>query len=216
MALPADAEIVYTPAHVVISGHQKFSLDLNHDGITDFIISNRSFCTTDICGRTLRALPGQASNKVAGVKGIIFTYLAWAINKGSQIGSSRPFLGKLMAASGTEYGSTGRWRNVSNRFLGLKFTISGQVHFGWARLSVVSGNGKITAALTGYAYETVAGKPILAGQTKGPDETAALANKNVAAPLSPSSEQFPSLELLALGASGLTAWRKRENFLLPV
>jgi hypothetical protein len=30
-------------------------------------------------------------------------------------------------------------------------------------------NYKITATLTGYAYETVPNKPIIAGKTKGPD-----------------------------------------------
>lgn len=34
---------------------------------------------------------------------------------------------------------------------------------------MISG-GRITAALTGYAYETIPGKAIIAGQTKGPDE----------------------------------------------
>jgi hypothetical protein len=32
-----------------------------------------------------------------------------------------------------------------------------------------SGNRRITAVLMGYAYERVAGKPSLAGQTKGPN-----------------------------------------------
>src|SRR5580693_5813065 len=37
------------------------------------------------------------------------------------------------------------------------------------RLSVV-GRQRITATLTGYAYETIPGKAIIAGATKGPDD----------------------------------------------
>src|ERR1700688_137196 len=48
LAVPADAKIIYTPAHVVIAKGQKFQLDINHDGIADFVMSNSScgrFCT---------------------------------------------------------------------------------------------------------------------------------------------------------------------------
>jgi hypothetical protein len=47
--------------------------------------------------------------------------------------------------------------------------IDGQFHYGWARLSVKTFSGKITATLIGYAYETIPNKPILTGKTKGPD-----------------------------------------------
>ena len=40
LAQPAEAKIVYTPAHRLISVGQVAKLDLNHDGIADFRISN--------------------------------------------------------------------------------------------------------------------------------------------------------------------------------
>jgi hypothetical protein len=66
------------------------------------------------------------------------------------------------------------WNNVKQAYLGLKFVIKGKTHFGWARLKVSVDPLKlsITAILTGYAYETTPGKPIIAGATKGPDEQA--------------------------------------------
>jgi len=69
----------------------------------------------------------------------------------------------------------GYWLNggkgVKNRYLGLKFAIRGRIHYGWARLSVTITHGRpyITATLTGFAYETVANRPIITGHTKGPD-----------------------------------------------
>jgi hypothetical protein len=55
-------------------------------------------------------------------------------------------------------------------YLGLKFTIKGQVHYGWARLGYISANHPAKAKLTGYAYETIPNKPIVAGKTHGRDE----------------------------------------------
>lgn len=67
----------------------------------------------------------------------------------------------------------GSWVNVKNRCLGVKFTIKGKIHCGWARLSVqVQFPLTITATLTGYAYETIPNKAIIAGKTKGPEDSA--------------------------------------------
>jgi len=62
-------------------------------------------------------------------------------------------------------------KGVKNRYLGLKFKAGGRFHFGWARISVKRAPPllRVTAVLSGYAYETVPGKPIIAGKTKSPD-----------------------------------------------
>ena len=192
----AEAEVLFTSAHYVITTHRKITIDLNHDGIGDFVISNHSFCS-DICGRTLRALPIGAGNKVEGVKGLILTYYASALARGAQIGPAANFSGKLMAASGTEYGYAGQWQNVADRYLGLKFSINGSIHYGWARFSVTSGSGTITATLSGYAYETVANRPITAGKAKGPAEISAPVELVPAAP-----------GLLAMGSPGFALCRR--------
>jgi len=58
--------------------------------------------------------------------------------------------------------------------MGIRFKIKGKSHFGWARLSVTEAAigpayHRIYATLTGYAYETIPNKPIIAGRTHGPD-----------------------------------------------
>ena len=203
---PAEARIIYTPTHRTIKTHDVFHLDLNHDRIDDFLISNQTFCTADVCGRTLRALPAAGRNQVVGAKGIGGPFYAYALKRGAKIGPTQPFSGKLMAASGTEYGSVGQWFNVSDRYLGLKFAIKGKVHFGWARLSVIVGGGHITAALTGYAYETIPEKPIIAGKTHDADTHA---EQNPAS-IPVSSPQPGSLGALAMGAPGMSIWRGEE------
>jgi len=59
----------------------------------------------------------------------------------------------------------GNWVNVKNHYLGLRFRIGKAIHYGWTRLSVQASGFKITATLTGYAYETTPKKAIHAGQT---------------------------------------------------
>jgi hypothetical protein len=209
---PAEARIVYTPAHRVIMGKHEIPLDLNHDGIADFTISNLSFCTSDICGRTLRAVP-VAQNKVVGVKGIGGPFYASALKRGSRVGPKQPFSGRLMAASGTEYATVGPWLNVNHRYLGLKFFIKGHAHYGWARFNVTAGSGKITATLTGYAYETIPNKPIVAGKTKEPDQ---IGIEEPGAALTIPTGKPASLGLLAMGSSRTSIWRRNEELTAAV
>jgi len=76
-------------------------------------------------------------------------------------------------SGGTRTTWFGPWMNggkgVKNRYLGLKFKIKGRFHFGWARLTVTTTQHNFTATLTGYAYETIPGKSIIAGKTRGSD-----------------------------------------------
>jgi hypothetical protein len=63
------------------------------------------------------------------------------------------------------------------------------------------------AVLTGYAYETIPGKAIVAGQTKGTDDI----SEGPDAALIPNSPQPAVLGALALGAPGLSIWRREQS-----
>jgi len=162
----AEAKIIYTKTHTVIAPAGQYYLDLNHDKITDFTIVN--FWTTqcpDSCGQWLYLKPAAGNSEVGSEQ------FARALAKGSFVGPNEHFIagnGMMVAAFSTQP-SVGPWRNVTNRYLGLKFQTNGKTRYGWARLSVSGGFGSITATLTGYAYETVPNKPIIAGKTNGPD-----------------------------------------------
>ena len=192
----AEAKIVYTPTHHLIHNHGRYLLDLNHDGKADFVLWEWSFCNSDFCRSQLLAQPTRG---IIGVEGRNVRSSGWgwasAWMKGSLIGIDNNFSAKYMVAVWSNSSSGyGEWANVKNRYLGLSFTIHGLTHYGWARLSVrVPGIGGITATLTGYAYETIPNKPIIAGKTKGPDVI---------------TLQPASLGHLAQGASTISAWRK--------
>jgi hypothetical protein len=104
----------------------------------------------------------------------------------------------------------GPWANggkgVKNRYLGLKFFVKGKVHYGWARLNVSAGFCGLGGTLTGYAYETIPGKAIIAGQTKGPDDDAQPIGATHPSP----APKPATLGILALGAPGLSIWRRKD------
>ena len=180
---PATAKIVYTKTHHIIGDHSQYLLALTNK-TPDFNITNtrcpyaNTGCTDNYFAR-LTASGLSRGNAIVAVNGP--SYLAAALRPGALISKGRRWIGGgvmgsqcqgLCTFSGTRAATTGRWDNVNNRYLGMKFTINGKVHYGWARLSVTNLKDKfrITATLTGYAYETIPNKPIRAGQTHDGDE----------------------------------------------
>ena len=207
LAQPAEGEVVYTPAHEIIGRRQSFAIDLNHDGVADFTVANlffEDFGPSGIYAQAiLQAVPDNGGAIVRSNEG----YAAAALEKGASIGPQEPLgHGHQVMAFRTAQGSFGTysfgpWFNVSNQYLGFQFTINGQVHYGWARLTVTWNHEfRIGAGLTGYAYETQPDTPITAGDTGGANATS----------WSPTSEkaESPSLGALALGSGGLAIWRR--------
>lgn len=170
MAQPAQARVVYTPVHKVISPNSILPLDLNNDGIGDFNFAQTFYSTVVSHYRhsALSIQPARLKNRIIGAG----PYAA-ALRAGASIGSAGPFpkhdnsMAKLNNPD-SSYEWYGRWANhgkgVKNRYLGLKFTTNGKTRFGWARLTVdTNGGTRMRAVLTGYALETKVNKPIVAG-----------------------------------------------------
>jgi hypothetical protein len=175
LAQPAEAKVVYTKTHRVIGPNGIYAIDLNHDGTADFVVSHFTYNTT-FGNEWLKAIPA-VGNAVIGSTGQKCggSHFASALNRGARIGAGQHFLNTSRAAGATmvfdissSCGPAGRWVDVNNRYLGLRFLIQGKTHYGWARLSVQVKAG-IAATLTGYAYETVPKRSIRAGQTYSTD-----------------------------------------------
>ena len=217
VARPAEAEIVFTPAHAVIGIRTGYALDLTNSGTTDFILHGTSSFNCSTVFSSLLAKPAF-NNAVEGAD-YLGLNMAKALAAGQRIGSSQRFVnqgrnGVLMGAAiyspgGGQY--RGNWIHVVNRYLGLKFQINGQMHFGWARLTVkLSLQAPMQVLLTGYAYETQPNTPIIAGEEFGQDARVLSAPRveggnAPGAPLVANSAPQPaSLGVLALGAQGLS------------
>jgi hypothetical protein len=193
---PAGAEVVYTPVHSRVE--QDFPIDLNHDGINDFHITSYDFSGSGeldvyplVEGNRIISSPEQCQDNPGG---------AAALHEGGVIGPVRDFSAQ---ANCMAYGFrssiniyNGAWTDAKNRYLGFVFVIEGKQHFGWARLSVGQFNFQQLGMITGYAYETIPGKPIAAGDEGNGAEESAVP---------------PTLGALALGAAGLDISRRNAD-----
>lgn len=202
----SQAEIVFTPTNQLLTRHSALSLDLNNDGVTDFTLREVfEVCIETSGGRrapecsefTFQSLyaRGNGSNAVA-----MGATSALALPVRTKVGPEDKFgndvsLEFCTTQNGTFQHDGGPWLNVKNLYLGLQFTIDGQIHYGWARLTASTNKTTCVtkALLTGYAYETEPNTPITTGKLSGTDEAGVVERPKA------------TLGGLALGSGGLMA-----------
>jgi hypothetical protein len=214
LAHPAEGKIIFTPTKQTIAPNTTLNIDLNKDGITDFAISNHYFIGTPIYQGyqgQVRVFGMNATNEVVGTS----FESASALLAGAKIGAKDRFKGlEMVSCKADEHSGAyrfGQWINVKIRFLGFSFKINGQTHFGWARISLKQVTFcQSTGILTGYAYETVVNRTIIAGQTSSSTEVSGIGNSDSTNRNEPPSN-LATLGALALGAPALTIWRREEN-----
>jgi hypothetical protein len=221
LAPPGEAEIIYTPAQQLIAPGLPYALDLTGDGTTDFSFSVYETGTGSGYLGGIFVAPAQAENAVAVTPKGKFSGDAADLPSKHEIGpktifgdSPDDFLlmagGRITASTHSRGHCYGPWKNKQNRYLGLKFMISGEVHYGWAELSITAcfdHDSYINAELEGYAYETIPNQALKAGQETGTlDES-----QNGTSELAPRSVpvQAATLGMLAKGAPALSLWRQQ-------
>ncbi len=103
------------------------------------------------------------------------------------------------------FGPWGRGGKFAGPYMGFKFLIDGEIHYGWARVDVKANFLHPSATLTGYAYETIANRPIVTGFTKGNFDENSEPSQEMQAPKPQSLKNQAlapgSLGRLALGAA---------------
>jgi hypothetical protein len=208
-AQPAEARIVYTKTDCLFGAGQGHSceIDLLNNGVSEFGVR---FTTRQSGGQLVLAYMYQQIGRADRIEVAESSHShcgrSWAaalregapIRGGHLCGSVGPFLmlSHYTTSKGRSF-NAGEWKDVTNRYLGFRFVINNGWHYGWARVRVkldVSGN--IEGALTGYAYESVPLKPIIAGKTHGKDGNAV---------------QPVSLGTLAAGATALSTRRHEQG-----
>jgi hypothetical protein len=179
LLMPAAAEIVYTQANISIALGDSYGLDLNHDGVAD--VTLRSSLLEDYCQSgdgylwTLSANSANG-NSVVTESGRFGAGYAAALHNGIPVNSHQSFYPGLSILAQLSWGFCGtgvmgEWLNLPDRYLGVQFRgAANDIHYGWAKLSTVAyvdqwGVLHASTMLTGFAYETVAGREILAGHT---------------------------------------------------
>jgi hypothetical protein len=219
-ARPVEAEVVYTPSNIPMAqgfaGGALTQLDLNNDGAPDFTFSNFSYQSHGLGGIWLKLIPDQPGNEVWGTQlRLQRKVTAAALSAGVPVGSNGKFASfpqglnmAIVDVSVTSFAS-GSWLGVESAYLGLKFMISGEVHYGWAYIKFVAPGNFLSGSIYGYAYETVPNQPIVTGQTSGLVENG---RSGVPGPTAINSvhNASASLGLLATGSLGLGMRREMQ------
>lgn len=166
----ASGQILYTNIDPDFAGDigDEFFLDLNQDAVNDFRIQQS--------GDNLFIEP-LSSNSILG--SINFNSSSnnsyaypFALSSGDVISSGQTswaafdtqslnFGSYSSSSSSSSPCSYGNWCDETDKFLGLRFIVNGNTHYGWARLDAVFTNGW---TVKDFAYNTIPDASIEAGQ----------------------------------------------------
>lgn len=220
LAEPAQAEVVVTKKAIPVPitpwpTPEPVRISMANNGVDNFSLWRYSL---DSDRGLLAWGANRGSSVMIGADG--YYARALALPRGAQIGGAISFFNNYTdLVEATESGpprySRGYWGgNPKNRYLGVKFQLNGQTHYGWIRLTVTSNlklnKPTLEATITGYAYETVANKPILAGTAKAAAAAAKPASE-LGTPQNIQQKRGPSLGMLATGSEALPLWRREET-----
>ena len=172
----ANAEIIYTDiADVDVAYNDSYDVNLDNNGTADFTI-RRQFQTSSAYPLWYKdqagigaAIYSQYDNQILGYYGY-----AYGLNLGSTIsnGAGGYYAGwddnyynyrnfGSVSAAGGPYGYV---INGGDKYIGVRFDISGNRHYGWIRVNY-TGLGALI--VKDYAYESCPGVAIQAGATTG-------------------------------------------------
>ena len=163
-----------------VPGFESRSVDLNYDGLDDFIFeSSMSSTVLPLRGHRILMLPepppdigGFVQPLTAGT--VIFSELG----QGNLVwfDGSGPVAGATLSACAWPFGCVGPWLGQT-AYAGIELQFNGLTHYGWLRISHFEfSNG---GALIDWAYETRPGVPILAGAVPEPSTWALLVGGGV-------------------------------------
>lgn len=172
-AAGANAQIIYTdvdPDFTHPGSEVGVGLDINNDGNYDYImVSADTSLAAGFVRYTVVAPYGSfaLTNAIAGEAPSGFNY-ALALNMNDMIDNTLNWISAtntmaMSVDSTNPYNDN--WNGVTDRYLGLRFSINGNDHYGWARLDVQAIADVWT--LKDYAYNGVPDLGIEAGATTG-------------------------------------------------
>lgn len=170
MSEVVNGQIIYTDIDPDEGGAGvSYNLDLDNDANAEFVIKHVNTPTGNGDQNFLIAAPavndqGIFDNSILAASSDGFVY-PFALNEGEAISAGRLDWNNESFQSMNEKScmyENDAWCGVDDKYLGLRFKIGNNVHYGWARLDVAH-NGA-NWLIKDYAYNSVAGEPIDAGQ----------------------------------------------------
>lgn len=181
-----DAQIVYTdisPDAVLDSTSAPYLLDFNNDANPDLVFSVQHLVGTGSQSGIQFTYIGDAAavgfpvgNQVLGAVSSSSSFAVTALNAGDPISAAQNFGGSSSSAlalnalitapgAGTFPVTAGDFLAASNKFLGAKFVVGANTHYGWVQLSVNAMSTLLT--IHDYAFNATPVGALNAGQMVG-------------------------------------------------
>jgi hypothetical protein len=170
----ANGQIIYTPLNATTNANNDpIEIDLDNDGTFEFDIRLKYTVNLDLNPNSLITGASALGDPTGGSEGN-YVY-PFALNSGYSIGpissstsnnawsnyNRQSMVFNNCTTSGPSYAQFGCNPGV-DKFLGLRFLIDGNTHYGWARLNITDLPNNWT--LVDYAYEDTPDTAIMAGE----------------------------------------------------
>ena len=174
-AASAQTDIIYTDIDDVTLNIGEFTvLDIDGNGTIDYyfeVIENSAgnWSFARLFGYLPTYSYGNSQNQFIGYWGAFLPYGS-ALNEGSAIDSGAGFIGTasyggvgFLASiySGVTYGP---FADQTDKYLGIRFDIDGEAHYGWIRMDATV--GPVSLTIKDFAYREGADEGLDAGQTE--------------------------------------------------
>jgi hypothetical protein len=247
-SVPVDAAPVCTKLHIDLVGTGTYALNPAHQRVPPFNIAETYNNVSSLLGGSWNRgffIP----NWVGAMPLLGANNLPADVRSGASIGprgnfAKGPSYGMLFTygiGKGTINHHKGNLQFGQSNYIGFKFGVAGESHYGWVRMNVTfeaRADGKMgTMHIHGYGYETTPNKAIHAGQCSATEQASEPSAKPNPSPTAmPTTARKPQgrdrirnnqeasasalgatatdpamLGLLALGAPGRSIWRREER-----
>lgn len=171
----ANAQIVYTDINpdTVIHDSLFYNLDMDNNGQPELRFETVTYQLSSAPVHLAAvSVLGNASNAILGSLYSSSYPTPFSMNNGDSISGTATAWQDQAMNNGVQYlggvygsYSIGNWLGVNDKYLGVRFRIGANTHYGWVRLSVTPGADTVT--IKDYAYQTLPGVGITAGQLVG-------------------------------------------------
>jgi hypothetical protein len=171
----ANAQVVYTDINpdTVLHDSLFYNLNMDNAGLPEFRFETIEYQLSS--GVANIAAVGPISNANNAILGSLYSSsipVPFSMNNGDSISGTNANWQDQTVNGGAQYlagvygsYSIGNWIGVNDKYMGVRFRIGTNTHYGWVRLSVSAGADTIT--IKDYAYQTLPGVGITAGQLVG-------------------------------------------------
>ncbi len=175
-----NAQIIYTDVNpdTTIIQTNVYALNLDGDANIDFNLFAYNYIASTTNYDFVFIAPSSGNSVIATSNIYSGVYFPLALNLNDPIDNYAIFASPSASASfpgmflqfNIVYSSSsslplGNWGGQTDKYLGLKFLIGGNTHYGWARMDVAADAKSFV--LKDYAYNATPNTGLLAGQTVG-------------------------------------------------